>query len=318
MSFLSSPRLNRPPLTFRLCKRVPRLDHGRPNDPYRRILVVWARLRERPCSPMANSNVAQRAAIYEFAAWRLTISASTTVRPWPCGWTMTGLRSISSIWSAWSAAKRDNAAISAARARGRRAARRAPPSRRAAPRSSSSRASASVRAERYGGKGHVAQHFDMDAAEPDHQHRPEIGVAGDAENDLEAGRRHLLHQHALDRRVGWAAAAFAMHPRVGLAHRGLALDPECDRAGFGLVGDVRRLHLERHRAADPRRRGHRVFDGRSHRLGWARHPVSREQRLGAVLGQHRAGGGQARGDGLAGRRRGWLSGAAPQPRLEAA
>ena len=31
---------------------------------------------------------------------RLTISASTTVRPCPCGWTMTGLRSISSISSA--------------------------------------------------------------------------------------------------------------------------------------------------------------------------------------------------------------------------
>src|SRR5437762_8353884 len=47
---------------------------------------------------------------------RLTISASTTVRPWPCGWTITGLRSISSISSAWSAAKRDNVAISSASA----------------------------------------------------------------------------------------------------------------------------------------------------------------------------------------------------------
>src|SRR5579885_1885702 len=82
----------------------------------------------------------------------LTISASTTVRPWPAGWTMTGLRSISATASAWSAAKRDSAAISSASAA--RSAGGAPrtPSSTAAPFSSAIRSSASSRPSGTGAK----------------------------------------------------------------------------------------------------------------------------------------------------------------------
>src|SRR5262249_33655097 len=77
--------------------------------------------------------------------FRLTISASTTLSPCPCGCTMTGLRSISSIRSAWSAAKRDKFAINSARAA--RSAGGAPrtPSRSAAPFKSPSSVDASSR-----------------------------------------------------------------------------------------------------------------------------------------------------------------------------
>src|SRR6185312_15837895 len=46
----------------------------------------------------------------------LTINASTIETPWPCACTITGLRSISAISLAWSAAKRDSRTMSSTRA----------------------------------------------------------------------------------------------------------------------------------------------------------------------------------------------------------
>ena len=173
------------------------------------------------------------------------------VRPSPAGWTMTGFRSISAIASAWSAAKRDSATISSTSAS--RSAGLAPrtPSSSAAPREFAEQPRRVVAAERHRREGDVAQHLDMDAAEPDHQHRAVIGVAGHAEDHLDAGAGHRLHQHALDMGVRVCRLGAGQHGAVAVAHGIVAAQAEDDRAGLGLVQDVGRLHLERDRAADP-------------------------------------------------------------------
>ena len=87
------------------------------------------------------------------------------------------------------------------------------PSSRAAPLSSPISRERLVGADRHRREDDIAQHLDMDAAEPDHQHRAEIGVAGDAEDDFDAGRRHLLHEHALDRGTGMPRMRTRQHLR---------------------------------------------------------------------------------------------------------
>ena len=47
----------------------------------------------------------------------------------------------------------------------------------------------------------------MDAAEPGHQHRAVIGVAGDPEDHLDPRAGHRLHQHAFESAFGSAALA---------------------------------------------------------------------------------------------------------------
>ena len=49
---------------------------------------------------------------------------------------------------------------------------------------------------------HVAEQFRGDAAEADHDHRPEGGIRQRADDDLDALFRHRADQHALDRGVG--------------------------------------------------------------------------------------------------------------------
>ncbi len=99
------------------------------------------------------------------------------VRPSPSAWTMTGFKSISAILSAWSAAKRDSAAISSRQggAVGRRLAAHAVEQGRAF--QLAEQPQRFLGAERHRGEGDVLQYLDMDAAEPDHQDRAEIGVA---------------------------------------------------------------------------------------------------------------------------------------------
>ncbi len=142
----------------------------------------------------------------------------------------------------------------------------------------------------------------MDAAEPDHQHRTEIRVATDAEDDLVARRRHFLHEHALDRGAGMGRLRISQHPRVGVAHRAVAMHPQRHGAGFGLVGYVRRLHLQRHRSADTGGGRRRLIGGCRQRLGRAGDAVAGEQSLGLVLGQQRTRCSERAGSRIADRR----------------
>ena len=174
-------------------------------------------------------------------------------------------------------------------------------------------------AERNRREGDVLQDLNMDATEPDHQHRPEIGVAADAENDVAAAPRHRLYEDAVDLGAGMGRPCARQYRAVAVAHRGLAADAENDRAGLGLVQDVGRLHLQRHRAANPCRRRDRLGFVCCQRLGRRRHAVMGQQCLRGHLSQHRTGLGERISHRLARRRGGWRRGRPTrQPPLECA
>src|SRR5207245_1109430 len=81
-----------------------------------------------------------------------------------------------------------------------------------------------IDAERHRGESDIAQDLDMDPAEPDHQHRAEIGVAADPEDNVVAGPRHRLNEDAVDLRAGMRRQRPRQDRAVALAHRYLAAE----------------------------------------------------------------------------------------------
>jgi hypothetical protein len=149
-----------------------------------------------------------------------------------------------------------------------------------------------VGVDRDRGEGDVAQDFDVNAAEPDHQHRAKGRVARDAEDDLMTSRRHGLHQDTLDCGVRARRLRARQHPLVAVAHSGVARNAEDYGAGLGLVEDVGRLHFERDGAAYPPGGRHGFFGTRYNGFRRAGDAVSREQCLGFGFGKHRPRGGE--------------------------
>ena len=72
--------------------------------------------------------------------------------------------------------------------------------------------------ERHGSERDIAQRLDQNAAEADHQQQSPRRVAADPENDLAPGRRHRLHQHAVDVRRRRVALGGGQHTVVSRAH----------------------------------------------------------------------------------------------------
>ena len=87
-------------------------------------------------------------------------------------------------------------------------------------------------------EGDVAQNFDMDAAEPDHQHRAESGIPRDAEDDFAPRRRHRLDQDAVDDSFRERLFGAPQHPFVGFAYGRFAEKAKREAACLGLVGDI--------------------------------------------------------------------------------
>ena len=125
-----------------------------------------------------------------------TTSASTAIAPPAVA--MTGLRSTSRMSGrsspSWPSAT--SIATTAARSTGGRP---RTPRRRRAPRRSSSIASAVCRVERREPDRDVVEDLGQDPAETDQHGRPELRVAAQAEDQLEARRGHRLDQQPADR-----------------------------------------------------------------------------------------------------------------------
>ena len=104
--------------------------------------------------------------------------------------------------------------------------------------------------ERHRRERHVAERLDQNAAEANHQQQSPGGIAVDAENDLATGRRHRLHQHAVDMRRRRVLPGCGEHAIIGRAHGFSPGKTERDRTGLGLVRDVGGLNLERDGTSD--------------------------------------------------------------------
>ena len=88
--------------------------------------------------------------------------------------------------------------------------------------------------ERHRRQRDVAERLDQYAAEPDHQQRTPVRIAVDAEDDFASGRRHRLHQDAVDARVRRVSFRGGEHTLVSSA-RAVVGNIERHRARFGLV-----------------------------------------------------------------------------------
>ena len=97
---------------------------------------------------------------------------------------------------------------------------------------------------------HVVERLGPDAAEPDQHDRSPVGIAPRADDQLDAGRRHRLDQHAVEREARLPCNAVRA-PR-GL-ERGCVGDIQRDAARVALVGERGGLRLQRDRIADARR-----------------------------------------------------------------
>ena len=153
--------------------------------------------------------------------------------------------------------------------------------------------------ERHRGERGVGERFDQHAAQPHHQKRPPTRVAIDAEDDLAAGPRHRLNQHPVDVRGRRMPPRRGDHALVGGAYIA-AGDIERHAAGFGLVGDVGGLDLQRDRPSDLQGGGFRL--GRRLRQYGAvvvADAVSGEQGARLPFADDRARGGQCRASLLA-------------------
>ena len=162
------------------------------------------------------------------------------------GVTITGLRST----SAMSAPRLHEQAIGAAdlqdrldqRLDCRRPPRRGPLPAAPRPLSSPSMARASALGDRADAERDVLEDLDEDAAETDHDHRPELRIAIAADDHLAAGRDHLLDEPAVD--PGSGNSGLCRHRVDGLGDGPRRPDIQRDAADVGLVQDLTRDDLD--------------------------------------------------------------------------
>ena len=190
------------------------------------------------------------ASYYVDRGGRLTIIASRAMPPRPSGRTTNGFTSTLSIASAWAAAKRERAAAAAASAsmshRGRAAhAFEHPRHRESGDHPLRLRVVDRSLAER-----DVVDHLRQHPARAHHHHRPEHRVAPHAQDALDPAD-HRRDEGATNpgvRIVGPRARDERVVLGRGIVHR----DAESDAARLGLVLDVGREDLHRHRPTDRR------------------------------------------------------------------
>src|SRR6185503_3976665 len=68
-------------------------------------------------------------------------------------------------------------------------------------------------------EGDILEHFDIDAAKPEHNQRAELRVAVDAHQHLAALAHLLLYQHTPDRRLAAVLARAVLDQLVAVARR---------------------------------------------------------------------------------------------------
>ena len=98
------------------------------------------------------------------------------------------------------------------------------------------------------------QDLGKNSTQTKHHRRPEQRVIGYAEDGLDTADHHLLHQHALDPRVGLVGLRVAHDLVEGQRHRGGGIHAEPHRARLGFMRNIRRLHFQHHRIAQRARR----------------------------------------------------------------
>ena len=158
--------------------------------------------------------------------------------------------------------------------------------------------------ERRQGDGGVGDHLDRGAAGAEQDDRAEQRVLADADDQLMGAgpRDHRLNREALDRGVGRLGGDAVEDALGGVGRRLRRADAEHHAADVGLVADVTRQQLHRHRRVAGEQVGRDclglldvVGDQRFHH----RHAESGERRLGLRLGQRRAAVGDHVGEELA-------------------
>ena len=94
------------------------------------------------------------------------------------------------------------------------------------------------------------------AALAEQNHRAELRILGDADDQLEGVRPldHRLHGKPLDARIGKVAAHALQHRFGGVPHRARRPQVEHDPADVGFVDDVGRQDLQRYRSRQRRQR----------------------------------------------------------------
>ena len=178
-----------------------------------------------------------------------TIRASSAVAPWPLACTISGLTSISA--SSGTVCISRPIAITALRDRLDVRRRCAADAGQKLGRAQLAQRLDDLRLVSVSGQQlHVAQRLDPDAAKAQQQDRAPTGIALGADHQLDASRRHLFDQDAVELHIG-RGALDACHHRVPRgAQRGLVGEIQHDAAGLGLVRQRRGLRLQRHRIAD--------------------------------------------------------------------
>ena len=95
-----------------------------------------------------------------------------------------------------------------------------------------------ARLQRDDAEGDVLEHLDHDAAEAEHHHGAELRVRGHADDDLDAGLRHLLDGYAVDLRLRRLLFDRGLDALEGGTHGLRAVEGQLDAADIGLVRDV--------------------------------------------------------------------------------
>ena len=129
----------------------------------------------------------------------------------------------------------------------------------------------------------------MNAAEPRHDHRAEHRIGHQPQHDFKPGRRHLLHQHAIELCRGFVFFRRRHHRIKSLAHRRIAFDMQTDRTGLGLVRNVGRFDFHRHLGTGLFGNTHRVVGGLRQRFTRHRESIRRQHFFARAFG-HRAAG----------------------------
>ncbi len=133
-------------------------------------------------------------------------------------------------------------------------------------------------------EGRIVEILDEDAAERDHDDRPERAVALRAERNLDAARRrHALHEQAAYRRAGERVAQAALQLRAGRPHLGRSAQAEAHEAVVRLVGDRRRARLQRDGITERVSRGHCLVRRGDEAFSGSRYAVDGKQGLTVVL-----------------------------------
>ncbi len=88
-------------------------------------------------------------------------------------------------------------------------------------------------------EGDILHYLDKDAAEAEHQHGTELGIAADPDDDLEPGIDHFFHIDSLDAGTRHLLEDANHHQVETVAHPLGVGEIELDPAHIAFVNDIR-------------------------------------------------------------------------------